>query len=248
MTSSPSRPNDSSAAERAGAPRGSRPNAAFGREGPAVVVVTDRTQVPDDRDLLDVVGAALDGGARGVLVRERDLPADERSALIDAVGRLCTAHDAVLVAATPLLGGAAVAGVHLRRDDPVPDGPDRARLLVGRSCHDRAELVRACDDGLDYVTLSPVTATGSKPGYGPALGVAGLRDLVTALRTERADAPAVLALGGVDADNAGYWVEAGADGVAVMGAVMRAADPAATVCRVAEAVAEAAAAARSADR
>jgi thiamine-phosphate pyrophosphorylase len=121
----------------------------------------------------------------------------------------------------------------------VPDDLDRARLLVGRSCHDRSELVRACDDRLDYVTLSPVTATASKPGYGPALGVAGLRDQVTALRAGRADTPTVLALGGVDADNAGYWVEAGADGVAVMGAVMGSADPAATAWRVVEAVAAA---------
>ncbi|MFC7594949.1 thiamine phosphate synthase [Terrabacter sp. GCM10028922] len=201
-------------------------------------MVTDRTQVPDDRDLLDVVGAALDGGAGGVLVRERDLPADERAALVDAVGRLCTAHDALLVVAAPLLGRSrpeqspraprplAGAGVHLRSVDVDLDLVSAS--VVGRSCHGAADLVRAADDGLDYVTLSPVAASASKPGYGPALGYAGLRRTITTARRARRSLPAVLALGGVEPHDAGRWVEAGADGVAVMGAVMRSTDPRAT--------------------
>ena len=64
-------------------------------------------------------------------------------------------------------------------------------------------------------------ASASKPGYGPALGVPGLAQLVA-----RTGKP-LLALGGVTSPaDAAACVAAGAAGVAVMGAVMRARDPA----------------------
>jgi thiamine monophosphate synthase len=85
--------------------------------------------------------------------------------------------------------------------------------------------------GLEYVTVSPVYPSASKPGYGPPLGLSTLRNWCAAC------AVPVLALGGVDsADRAGACVRAGAAGVAVMGTVMRAADPAAVVRGLVEAV------------
>ena len=80
--------------------------------------------------------------------------------------------------------------------------------------------------GADYVTLSPVFATGSKPGYGPALGVESLEAAAARLRPAGCR---LLALGGVNAETIGACRKAGADGAAVMGAVMAAADPAAAV-------------------
>jgi thiamine-phosphate pyrophosphorylase len=81
-------------------------------------------------------------------------------------------------------------------------------------------LLRA---GADYVTISPIFLTDSKPGYGPALGLDGLRAAVAA-----APGP-VVALAGIGATNAAACVAAGASGVAVMGEIMRAGDPEATV-------------------
>jgi len=72
--------------------------------------------------------------------------------------------------------------------------------------------------GADYVTVSPVFLTVSKPGYGPALGTDGLARIVARV------AGPVIALGGVTAANAASCRAAGAQGVAVMGEVMRAAD------------------------
>ncbi|MBC9823003.1 thiamine phosphate synthase [Terrabacter sp. MAHUQ-38] len=208
-----------------------------GRVG-RVLVVTDRAQVPPGRDLLDVVAAALDGGADGILVRERHLPDAQRARLVEATAVLCAEAGALLVVAAPLLGPSGMhgaprsprpiqgAGVHLRSVDVDVDLVSAA--VVGRSCHGVADLVRAADDGLDYVTLSPVAASASKPGYGPALGYEGLRTTLATARRVRRTLPAVLALGGVEPHDAGRWVGAGADGVAVMGAVMRASDPRAT--------------------
>ena len=89
-------------------------------------------------------------------------------------------------------------------------------------CHSVAEVEAAGD--ADFVTVSPVAPTLSKPGYGPSLGVAGVRAAV-----EAAGPVPVFALGGVTAQNARSFREAGAYGVAVMGAVLRAEDPLAVV-------------------
>ncbi len=85
-------------------------------------------------------------------------------------------------------------------------------------CHSAAEVVQA--RGAELVTISPVAPTLSKPGYGPALGVPGVRAAVRA-----AGPMPVFALGGVTVGNARLFLDAGAYGVAVMGPVLRAADP-----------------------
>lgn len=95
--------------------------------------------------------------------------------------------------------------------------------LHGRSCHNGEEVRRAVAEGAAYATVSPVAPTESKPGYGPALGVPGLRQLV-----KEAQGTPVFALGGVTTQNADAIRAGGAHGVALMGALMRSTDPAAT--------------------
>jgi len=80
------------------------------------------------------------------------------------------------------------------------------------------------------VTLSPTFLTGSKPGYGPALGL-------DALAAAAAKAPGpIVALGGITPHNAAACLAAGARGVAVMGEIMRAADPETTIRRLLQAI------------
>jgi thiamine-phosphate diphosphorylase len=178
------------------------------------LVLTDRTQAR--RPLREVLRAAVDGGARTIVLREKDLPRPERLALAHWLCDLLAPLGARLIVAGPdPLGSDAV---HLAVGDPTP--ADVA--LVGRSCHDAEEVDRLSTE--DYATVSPVFPTASKPGYGPALGVAGLKAL--AARTSRP----VYALGGVEtAAQTADCLAHGAAGVAVMGAVMRASDPAAAV-------------------
>ncbi|MGH6945073.1 MAG: thiamine phosphate synthase, partial [Geminicoccaceae bacterium] len=71
----------------------------------------------------------------------------------------------------------------------------------------------------DYVTLSPVVASASKPGYGPPLGAAGRAGAVATSTVP------IVALGGITAANVTECLAAGAAAVAVMGAVMTADDP-----------------------
>jgi thiamine-phosphate pyrophosphorylase len=193
------------------------------------VVVTDRRQAR--LPLTEVVVAAVAGGARCVLLREKDLPRPERAALAaklrailaPAVGAGRGGGWGLIVAGPDPLGGDAI---HLAASDPPV-----AAALVGRSCHDAAELDRLTTE--DYVTLSPVFPSASKPGYGPPLGLAALSSLC-----RRAGRP-VLALGGIETpEQAAACIEAGAAGVAIMGAVMRAPDVRAVVAAMTATVAQ----------
>lgn len=180
-----------------------------------LLVITDATAT-GGRPLVEVVAAAVDGGARAVLLRDKQLPATERAALAGVLRPLLhAAGGLLLVSSTPWLEAD---GLHLAAADRMPDGPALPGL-VGRSCHSAAELAAAAAEGCDYATLSPIAPTPSKPGYGPALGPAAL-----------AGAPLpVYALGGITPALAAACVAAGAAGVAVMGGVMAAPDPAAAV-------------------
>jgi thiamine-phosphate pyrophosphorylase len=173
---------------------------------PRLLVLTDRSQatVP----LRDAVAAAVDGGARAVVLREKDLPDDERDRLADRLRALLDPVGGVLIRA----GAGGGTAVHLAAADPLPGARP---ALLGRSCHSPEELARARAEGCDYVMLSPVFPTASKPGYGPALGLAGLAALTPT-------APPTYALGGVRPADVAGCLAAGAHGVAVMGAVMRA--------------------------
>lgn len=196
-------------------------------EVPRLLVLTDRRGGEGaGRDVPRTVAAAVAAGAPAIVLREKDLgrPArrDLAVGLVEVVrrvgARLLLAGDA------PLAVEVGADGVHLAADDP-PVGTDLAGALalVGRSCHDAGEVARAGEEGCDYVTVSPVAPSASKPGYGPALGPDGLAALVGASPVP------VLALGGVTAANAATWRRAGAHGIAVMGAVARADDVGASV-------------------
>lgn len=191
---------------------------------PSLVVITDRHAVRrSNRTVTSTVAAALDAGAPAVLLRDKDLPADERRSLGDQLRLLTTAAGAQLLVASDavLARHLGADGLHLAAADPPCSEP---LALLGRSCHDRAEVAAARDEGATYAFVSPVAASRSKPGHGPALGPAGLKALLSV-----AEGLPLLALGGVDATNATAWRSAGAHGLAVMGHVMGAPDPAAAV-------------------
>ncbi len=201
---------------------------------PALLVVTDRHGAA--RPLTETVRAAVAGGARFVWLRDRDLDRGARrdlardliALLRPAGGRLVVGGDADLAAET------GAQGVHLPGSAGI-DGIRAARkslgaaALIGFSAHSVAEIAAAEAMGADYATLSPIFPTASKPGYGPALGLA-------ALRAAAAHRLPVFALGGIESDNGRACREAGAAGVAVMGGVMRGADPRAATARFVAAV------------
>jgi thiamine-phosphate pyrophosphorylase len=191
---------------------------------PPLLVISDRSQA--SQPLVEIAEAAFRAGCRWFSLREKDLPSPERLDLLRALvalghrfGATVTAHEDIEAV---LASGAD--GVHL------PGGGDpaaaRRRLpagLIGVSAHSPEEAAAQLKAGADYVTLSPIFLTASKPGYGPAVGLGAL-----AAASRLAPGP-VVALGGIGADNIAACLAAGARGIAVMGEILRAADPEATV-------------------
>jgi thiamine-phosphate pyrophosphorylase len=190
---------------------------------PPLLVITDRTQAR--RPLAEIAETVFAAGCRWLLLREKDLDAAERLALTKRLVACALPYRAtVSVSADPRAAREAM-GLHLPRGGDVAEaremlGPES---LVGQSAHDLVELRSAAASAADYATLSPIFASASKPGYGPAHGLEGLRTLAA-----EATLP-VIALGGVDRTNARACLAAGAAGLAVMGEVMRATAPEDTV-------------------
>jgi thiamine-phosphate pyrophosphorylase len=184
-----------------------------------LLVLTDRAMCASaGHSLVEVVSAAARAGVRRFVFREKDLAPDARRELAIRCLRVADAYWADLVVASDVTLARSLGRlpVHCAGDDPVPMGG----VVWGRSCHDAGEVAAAARDGASYVTVSPVFESASKPGYGPVLGVAGLRRLASV-----AGSVPVFALGGVDAPNAALCLAAGAAGVAVMSYVMGAERP-----------------------
>lgn len=186
-----------------------------------VSFVTDRKQTAG-RPLVDVVHAALDGGIRGVQLREKDLEGGALYVLAERLRVLTRRYDAHLLVNDRIDVALAVEadGVHLGHDSfPV----ETARSLLGPACligvstHSEAEIAAA--QAADFIVFGPVYATPSKAGYGAPQGLDKLRRAVV-----RSTVP-VLAIGGVTAARVPEIVETGARGIAVISAISAVSDP-----------------------
>jgi thiamine-phosphate pyrophosphorylase len=188
-----------------------------------VYLITDRAQT-NGRPLLDVIDAALHAGIRAVQLRERDLTTRELLMLAERLReRTRNAGAALLINDRVDVALACDAdGIHLPTHSfAVADarallGPQR---LIGVSTHTPAEVAAAARDGANFAVFGPIYDTPSKRPYGAPLGL-------DALREARAAAPLPLfAIGGVDLEHVAAVRHAGADGVAVIRAVLAAPDP-----------------------
>jgi thiamine-phosphate pyrophosphorylase len=190
---------------------------------PPLLLITDRRQAA--RPLEGVVADALAAGCRWVSLREKDLPAAERLALLRRLLALARPVGAIVTVHADADAAAEADGLHLAAGGD----PEAARLrlgstaLIGVSCHAGDEVDAAFAAGADYITLGPLAPTASKPGYEPALSPA------EAAAIARRHPGRVIALGGVGPDLLPSLVAAGFAGVAAMGGVMRAAAPGAVI-------------------
>ena len=113
-------------------------------------------------------------------------------------------------------------GLHVGQGD-LPCAEARRRLgpqrLVGVSVSTVAEAAQAMRDGADYLGVSPIFSTPTKPDAPAPTGLAGLCAIRAAVRLP------LVAIGGIHAGNATDVLAAGADGIAVVSAILAAPDP-----------------------
>ena len=177
------------------------------------------------RDAVTVVRAALSAGAPVVQVRSKDGTDRELHDLADRVARLCEEAGALCLVDDRVDIALAVGagGTHLGAHDlPLAAarrvaGPSH---LLGGTARDPERARRLVAEGADYLGVGPAYPTTTKTGLPDALGPAGIRAVAEAVPVP------VIAIGGVTADRVAGLLAAGAAGVAVVGAVTAAADPA----------------------
>ncbi len=190
---------------------------------PIVCYVTDRKSLAEGDNGADVIGrirATIAAGVDWVQIREKVLSGRE---LLGLVREAVAAGGSARVIVNDRLDmalAAGAAGVHLGREslgarDVVrwcksSGGNAPADFLVGVSCHSLADAREAESAGAAYIFFGPVFDTPSKRGMGEPQGVARLEEIC------RSVAIRVLAIGGVNEQNAGDCIRAGAAGIAAI--------------------------------
>ncbi|WP_281185110.1 thiamine phosphate synthase [Trichlorobacter lovleyi] len=186
-------------------------------------LVTDRS-LSQRRSLVEVVAEAVAGGITCVQLREKSCSTREfldealaLKALLQPLRVPLIINDRVDIAQA-----VAADGVHLGQTDmPI----SHARRLLGQNCligisaESVADAIEAEQQGADYIGISPVFSTPTKTDTAPALGLDGIRQIRELVRIP------LVGIGGISAANAQQVLAAGADGVAVVSAIMAAESP-----------------------
>jgi thiamine-phosphate pyrophosphorylase len=181
--------------------------------------------------LPDLARAVANGGA--TLVQLRDKLSDTRD-LIDEARAI---KNALIPSGVPLLINdrvdvalaSSADGVHVGQDDMGIEDARRLlgpKAIIGLSIKTIAQAEAAPTDLLDYVGIGGVFATSSKKNPDPPIGVYGLARIAGVFRRRAPKLPLV-AIAGIEADNAADVIAAGADGIAVISALSLQADAAA---------------------
>jgi len=198
-----------------------------------VCYVTDRKSlIPTEAEaraakILGIIRQALDAGVDWIHIREKDLPAQEllefaRQALQMAAHRAGVSPRPARIFINDRLDVAVAAGaqgVHLGYESAMAGdvvgwcraGHAPTGFAIGVSCHRLEEVLEAANAGVDYVFFGPIFETPSKKEFGVPQGIQKLAQVCRAVpRIE------VIAIGGINAENAGSCICSGASGIAAI--------------------------------
>jgi len=197
-------------------------NAARSYSLSGLYIILDPSVCPA-RPLVEVLTTAAEAGAS--LFQYRNKTASMKDAYVEALAlRQAAAKAGVLFIVNDRCDLALAVdadGVHLGQGDLPLDlakkvmGPDK---LIGISTHNPDQVREATAGKPDYLGFGPIFKPGSKQGHDPVVGLEGLRAMrsLTSLP--------VFAIGGIQIDQAGEVMRAGANGVAIISAILKAPD------------------------
>jgi thiamine-phosphate pyrophosphorylase len=171
------------------------------------------------RTVLEDVESAVGAGVKIIQYREKDLNTREMTDEAKKIGQLCRKNDVLFIINDRVDIALAVDadGVQLGNEDmPYQDA---RRLLgdkkiIGLTVHDVGEAIEAERIGADYIGISPIFETNTKPDAGTPSGV----DLIKYIK-KIVKIPFV-AIGGINQDNVKSVLEAGARSIAVISAIV----------------------------
>jgi thiamine-phosphate pyrophosphorylase len=183
----------------------------------------------------EIVRLGLAAGVRIFQLRAKTLPAGEVYTLAASLAPLVQHGGGCFIVNDRCDIALAVGadGVHLGQQDlPLADARMVVgqQMLIGLSTHTLEQAVQAEIDGADYIGFGPIFATTTKSDPDAVVGLEGLRQVRARVRLP------IVAIGGITTHIAGDVVRGGADGVAVISAVMAAPDPASAIADLVRAV------------
>lgn len=191
----------------------------------SLYLVTDR-ELALGRKTVNIVRAAIAGGITCVQLREKHCATrdfiDEARALKTLLDGLATRIPLIINDRLDVALAIGADGVHLGQTDMhIRDarrlvGP---LMIIGISAESIPDAIRAEAEGADYIGISPVFVTPTKIDTAPPLGLEGVRQIRAAVSLP------LVAIGGIQQENAGAVISAGADGVAVVSAIVAAPCP-----------------------
>jgi thiamine-phosphate pyrophosphorylase len=203
----------------------------------SLYLVTDRG-LSRGRSTLDVVTAAVNGGATAVQLREKECSTLEFIQQAQSIKAFLKTRNIPLIINDRVDVALAVEadGVHLGQTDmPLETAKNilSNTMIIGISAECLADAVAAEKGGADYLGVSPIYATPTKTDTAPALGLGGLTKIRQAVKLP------LVGIGGLNQDNAAEVIRNGADGVAVVSAIVAADNPEAATRKLKQAINEA---------
>lgn len=171
----------------------------------------------------DQVLAVIEGGCRWVQIRMKDSSDDEIRKVVEAVKPRCLEKEVFLILndRVELAKELNVGGVHLGKED-MPCSKARMILgpaaVIGVTANTFADIVAVSNLDIDYYGIGPFASTTTKKKLAPVLGIEGIRKICFEMAQKEINIPHV-AVGGIKLDDVLPLIEAGANGIAVSGAI-----------------------------
>ena len=189
----------------------------------SLYLITDRKLLTPHSSLLTAVEDALKGGIKAVQLREKDLNTRELLELAYKMRELTKKYHAKLFINDRVDIALAVDadGVHIGQKS-IPAHAVRKivqdKLIIGVSTHNLDEALEAERSGADFITLGPIYETPSKLKYGKPIGVDTLKRMKLEVSLP------VFGIGGIKLDKVKEVMDAGANGIALISAILASKD------------------------
>lgn len=185
-------------------------------------IITDQ-RISHGRSHLEVAEAAIAGGATIIQFRDKEMKDAETIEVCRKIHKLTNGKRIPFIINDRVEVAKAVdaEGVHLGQEDAPLSfarkvlGKDK---IIGISVETVEEALKAAEEGADYLGVGPIYPTATKPDAGSALGIFRLKEIKDSVNIP------VVAIGGINEDNLDEVLKAGADGVAVISAVVSSPD------------------------
>ena len=181
-----------------------------------IICVTNRSLC--EGDFLKRVEDVASCGVKEIILREKDLSAEEYRNLAEKFVGICRKHkvEAVLHSFADVAIELGVPAIHLSLEALRKLDEERMKRFekIGVSCHSVDDAVEAERLGAAYITFGHVFATDCKKGLAPR-GLSALKKVCEAVKIP------VYAIGGINCENIGLVFENGASGACVMSGFMK---------------------------